>query len=148
VTQFLEHTLDKFTFKIATGRFYNADGVWASEEDGRVRVGLSDFMQQRNGDIAFIEVVEADTELEFGEEIADVETIKVDISLPSPVTGAVIEVNPALEMEPEVINQDPYGQGWIALVEAGDWPADREKLLDAQAYYDHMLAELEEETRS
>ena len=148
MAEFLEYTLDKFTFRVATDRYYNADGVWAKEENGRVSIGLSDFLQQRSGDIAFADVVEPGTELGIGEEVANIETIKIDISLPSPAAGTVIEVNPAMEMEPEVINLDPYGEGWLAVIEAADWPADQAQLLDPQAYYEHMKAEAEEETKN
>ena len=148
MSEFLEYTLDKFTFRVITDRYYNADGVWAKEENGRVSIGLSDFLQQRSGDIAFADVVEPGTELGLGEEVANIETIKIDISLPSPAAGTVIEVNPAMEMEPEIINLDPYGEGWLAVIEAADWPADQAQLLDPQAYYEHMKAEAEEETKN
>lgn len=146
--EFLEYNLDKFVFRVATDRHYNANGVWAKEENGRVSVGLSDFLQQRSGDIAFADVLEPGTPVGFGEEIATIETIKVDISLPSPVTGTVVETNPDMEMEPEVINQDPYGGGWLAIIEASDWPADQAQLLAPQAYYEHMKAEAEEEAEN
>jgi hypothetical protein len=68
--------------------------------------------------------------------------------LPSPVAGTVIEVNPGMDMEPEVINQDPYGEGWLAIIEAADWPADKAKLLDPQAYFNHMVAEAGEEVKN
>ena len=148
VPEFLEYTLDKFTFRVATDRYYNADGVWAKEKNGRVNIGLSDFLQQSSGDIAFADVVEAGTTLSFGEEVANIETIKVDISLPSPVAGIVIKVNPDMDMDPEVINQDPYGQGWLAIIEASDWPTDQARLLDPQSYYEHMVAEAEEELKN
>lgn len=148
MSEFLEYTLDKFTFRVATDRYYNADGIWAKEENGQVTIGLSDFLQQRSGDIAFAEVAEPDTELGSGDEVANVETIKIDISLPSPVSGTVTETNPAMEMEPEVINEDPYGEGWLAIVEASNWPADRARLLNPQAYYEHMVAEAEEEAKN
>ncbi len=148
MAEFLEYALDKFIFRVAGDRFYSAEGIWAKAEDSLVRIGLSDFLQQRSGDIAFAEVVEAGTLLKAGDELAEIETIKVDMSLPSPVAGTVVETNPALEMEPDIINQDPYGQGWLAVVEATDWPADQARLLDPQAYYAHMIAEAEEEARN
>jgi glycine cleavage system H protein len=148
VSDFLEYTLDKFTFRVATDRYYNADGVWAKEEKGQITIGLSDFLQQRSGDIAFADVVEPGVALTFGREVASIETIKVDISLPSPVAGTVIETNPAMEMEPEVINEDPYEEGWLAIIEAADWPGDQAQLLDPQAYFKHMVAEAEEEAKN
>jgi len=146
VSEFLEYTLDKFTFRVATDRHYNSDGVWAKEEGGRIIIGLSDFLQQRGGDVAFAEVAEPGMTLDFGEEVVEIETIKVDISLPSPVAGTVLEVNPAMEMGPEVINEDPYGQGWLAAIEPSDWAADQARLLDPQAYFKHMVAEADKET--
>jgi glycine cleavage system H protein len=123
---FLELTVDKFVFRVATDRSYNKEGVWAKAEGDRVRIGLSDFLQQRSGDVAFAEVKPEETVLAFGDEIANIETIKVDIALPSPVSGKVVEVNPAMEDAPEAINQDPYEAGWLALIQASDWGAEEE----------------------
>jgi glycine cleavage system H protein len=148
VSEYLKYTLDKFTFQVATDRYYNAEGVWAKEENGQITVGLSDFLQQRSGDIAFADVAESATELRIGDEVASIETIKVDISLPSPVSGTVIETNPGMEMEPEVINEDPYGDGWLAIIKAADWLADQAQLLNPQAYFEHMVAEAEEEAKN
>jgi glycine cleavage system H protein len=145
--EFLETTVDKFIFKVATDRYYNEEGVWAKAEDDRVRIGLSDFLQQRSGDVAFAEVKPEGTLLAFGDELANIETIKVDIALPSPVSGKVVEVNPAMEDAPEAINQDPYGEGWLAVIEASNWEADRAKLLDPEAYFAHMKVEAEEEIK-
>ncbi len=151
--EFLETTVDKFTFKVATDRFYTREGVWAaplSEGEGkqRVRVGLSDFLQQRSGDIAFAEVKPIGAELAIGDEVAAIETIKVNIVVGSPVNGKVIEINPDMELKPEVINQDPYEAGWLATIEAADWEADRAQLLDPSAYFAVMKAEAEEETKN
>ena len=145
--EFLETTVDKFTFKVATDRFYTREGVWALAEGQRVRIGLSDFSQQRSGDIAFAEVKPVDTALAIGDEVAAIETIKVNVILGSPVNGKVIEVNPDMELKPEVINQDPYGAGWLAAIEATDWEADRAQLLDPQAYFVVMKTEAEEEAK-
>jgi glycine cleavage system H protein len=144
---FLELTVDKFTFKIATDCLFSPEGMWAKEEGGRVRVGLSDFFQQHNGDVAFAEVTEEGTELAVGDEIAVVETIKVDISLPSPLAGEIVEVNPAMEMEPEKINFDPYGEGWLAIVDPQEWESTRANLLTPEAYFERVKVEAEEELR-
>jgi glycine cleavage system H protein len=144
----LEYTLGKFKFQVPTDRFYSSEGLWAEAEGGRVRIGLSDFVQQRNGDVAFAEVKPEGTSLAFGDQVAVIETIKVDIYFTSPVTGRVLEVNPAMETAPEVINRDPYGAGWLAVVAADDWGTDREQLLDPQAYLEKMKQEAEEEARS
>jgi glycine cleavage system H protein len=145
--EYLETTVDKFRFKVAADRCYNATGIWAMASGDRVRVGISDFLQQRSGDIAFVEVSPAGTQLAAGDELAVIETIKVNVSLPCPVSGTVIRVNPLMETAPETINQDPYGAGWLCEIEAANWEADRANLLDAHTYFTRMKHEAEEETR-
>ena len=145
--EFLETTVDKFTFRVATDRFYSREGVWAKMEGSRVRIGVSDFLQQRSGDVAFAEVKPEDTILAAGDEVAVIETIKVNISLASPVSGKVVEMNPAMATAPEALNKDPSGEGWLAVVEPKDWEIDRAHLLDAQAYFVLMKGQAEEESK-
>ena len=145
MTQFLETTVDKFTFKVATDRLYTDHHLWVRAENGLVRVGMTDYLQQRSGDVAFAEVAPAGARLARGDDLGTVETIKVTVVLSSPVSGAVREANTALIDAPEVVNQDPYGAGWLALVETDDWPADKAALIDAQAYLRLMQLEAEGE---
>jgi glycine cleavage system H protein len=145
--EYLETSVDKFTFKVATDRYYTSEGVWALEENGGVRVGLSDFVQQRSGDVAFAEVKPAGTTLAAGEELAVIETIKVNITHTSPVNGTIVEVNPAMSSSPEAINQDPYGAGWLAVLEVSNWDTDRAGLLEPQAYFTSMKGQAEKEAR-
>ncbi len=116
MSEFLETTVDKFTFKVATDRLYTAEGIWAKAEGNRVRIGLSDFLQQRSGDVAFAEVKAIGTEVAFGDEIAAIETIKVNISLSAPVTGKLsksIRPWPALRKPSTRIPMGPAGwQCW------------------------------------
>jgi glycine cleavage system H protein len=142
---YLEATVDKFIFRVATDRLYGAAGVWALPDGDRIRIGVTDFLQQRSGDVAFAEVRSAGRTVTTGDEVATIETVKANVEVPSPVSGAIVEVNPALALSPEVINQDPYGDGWLAVIEAADWPADRGGLLDPQAYFEVMRAQAEEE---
>ena len=144
---FLETTVGKFTFKVATDRSYTREGLWVKEENRCVRIGLSDFVQQRNGDVAFAEVKPVGTVLAAGEEVAVLETIKVNITFTSPVNGRIVKVNPAMDTTPEAINQDPYGAGWLADLEVVDWKADRAALLDPQAYFTWMKGQAEEEEK-
>jgi glycine cleavage system H protein len=145
--EMLELTVDKFTFRVPKGLYYNDTGVWVRQEGGVARLGLSDFAQQRSGDMAFAEVKPVETTLNPGDEFASVETIKVNVILPSPVTGAIAEINAALEDAPELINQDPYGKGWLVVVELTDWDSDKTKLLDADAYYALIKVQAEEEVK-
>jgi len=127
-------TIDKFTFLIPKGLSYNEAGVWVKLEGDRARLGLSDFLQQRSGDVTFVNTKPVGTAMKPGDEFADIETIKVNVSLPSPVKGTLIEANPSLKDAAELINQDPYGKGWLAVVELADWERDRARLLDAEGY--------------
>ncbi len=142
---YLETTVDKFIFRVATDRLYTADGVWALADGVRIRVGVTDLLQQRNGDVAFAEVEPAGTVVAAGDELATIETIKANVEVPSPVGGVIVEVNPAMELSPEIVNQDPYGDGWLAVVQAADWANDRVALLDPQAYFEVMREQAEEE---
>ena len=149
MTEFLETTVDKFTFRVATDRRYSKDGLWIRPEEGGrlVRLGLSDFMQQTSGDVAFAEVKPAGTVLAAGDQVASIETIKVVLDLPSPVGGRITEVNPAMAVTPELINQDPYGEGWLAKIETGDWETARPGLLEPEAYFALMRRQAEEEAK-
>ena len=104
MTEFLETTLDKFIFKVATDRYYSSEGLWALSDGNRIRIGLSDFLQQRSGDVAFAEVKPIGTALAVGDEVATIETIKVNVILSSPVNGKVVEMNQAMETAPEAIS--------------------------------------------
>lgn len=150
--EYLETTVDKFTFKVARDRLYTPDGVWVlsteSPDGVKVRIGLTDYLQQHSGDAAFANVKPVGTALNVGDEFAEIETIKVNVELPSPVAGIIVEVNKVLEITPEVVNQDPYEKGWLAVVELTDWETDRAKLLDAPAYLAVMQAQAEEELKS
>lgn len=146
--EFLETTVDKFTFKAAVDRFYNKEGVWAKEENGRIRIGLSDFVQQRSGDVAFAEIKPVGTTLAAGDEVAVIETIKVNTTYSSPVSGKIVAVNPVMKDTPEAINRDPYDAGWLADMEVANWDGERAKLLDPQTYFKLMKGQAEEEAKN
>ena len=143
--EYLEITIDKFIFRIATDRLYSGEGVWAKREENLVRIGLSDFLQQRSGDVAFAEIKPVGTILALGAEVAVIETIKVNIGLGSPVSGQIVATNPAMELTPEAINQDPYGDGWLAVIEASDWQSDSARLMQPMAYLDRIQVEAQRE---
>ncbi len=132
--EMLKVSVDKFIFMVSTGRYYSNAGVWVMVEGHRVRLGLSDFAQQSNGDVAFVKVVPIRKKLERGDDFAEIETVKVNVSFPSPVTGTVAEVNRSLMDAPELINQDPHGKGWLAVVELSEAEDAMAHLLDGQSY--------------
>ncbi len=141
--EYRELFIDKFTFRVKSGLWYNRAGIWVAIErsTGTARVGLSDFRQQSSGDIAFVEMLSSGSAVVQGGEIGSLETVKIDLEVPSPVTGSILRVNPALDDAPELINQDPYGAGWLVEVQLANWERDRANLLDAAAYFEVMRAE-------
>ena len=151
MADYLETTVDKFIFRVATDRLYHADGVWVlwveAQGNGHVRVGLTDYLQQLNGDVAFAHIKPAGTRLAAGAEFAEIETIKATVSLLAPVAGEIVEVNSALDLTPEIVNQDPYEKGWLAVIKATNWEADRARLLDPQGYFSVMRSQAEEELK-
>ena len=147
--EYLEATADKFTFRVATDRLYSPEGVWIlPEPDGkRARVGLADYLQQHNGDVAFANVKPAGTRLAAGDQFAEIETIKAMVDLHAPISGTIVEVNATLNASPEAINQSPYEAGWLAAIEPRDWNADRSKLLGPAAYFAVMQAQVQEDLK-
>ncbi len=144
----LELTVDKFTFGFPKDLCYSEVGLWIRREGKTLRLGLSDFAQQRNGDIAFANLMPPGTELDVEDEIASIETVKVNISLPSPVKGKILEVNSGLQDSPEWINQDPYGRGWMAVVKPDDLNRPLRGVLDAQSHLDLARQQAETELKS
>ena len=138
MTVFLETTIDKFTFRVDPGCLFSEEGVWVKPVDDGVRLGLSDFLQQRSGDMAFVEIKPPGTILKSGDEFASIETVKAIVALASPVSGTVTQINSLLETRPEVINEDPFGEGWLCEVALSDWDEDRQKLLPAGIYFEKM----------
>jgi len=147
----LETTVDKFTFKVPTDRVYNREGLWVfwlqPAGGTRVRVGLTDYLQQHSGDLAFATIKPVGTVVGAGEELGDIETVKVNLSLLAPVSGTVVEVNPALELTPEVVNRDPFGEGWLAVLETTNLDAERGALLQPAAYLAVMTQQVEAELK-
>jgi len=145
--EYLETQVDKFFFKVATDRLYSREGVWVKKEGASVKVGLTDYLQQLSGDIAFADVKPMGTEVTPGDEVASIETIKVDAVIHSPIHGKINLINPKMQSEPEAINQDPYGEGWLCQLEVTDWEEDSVHLLAPDAYFVIMKAEAEEEAK-
>ena len=145
----LEVTADTFTFRVATDRLYSPEGVWVLPQPDsiRVRVGLADYLQQHNGDVAFANVKPVGTKLAVGNPFAEVETIKAIVDLHAPVSGTIVEVNVALSVNPEVINQAPYEAGWLATIEPAAWEEERFKLLGPAAYLAVMQAQVQEDLK-
>jgi glycine cleavage system H protein len=119
---------------IPTNLKYLESHEWArAEADGTVTVGISDHAQGALGDLVFVEVPEIGRSLTKGAAAAVVESVKAASDVYSPVSGEVIAANDALNGSPELVNEDPYGRGWLFKVKPAN-PAELEQLLDAAAY--------------
>jgi len=112
---------------------YSPDHEWVRIEDGRVRIGITDYAQDALGDVVFVEVPEVGLTVEAGAKVSEVESTKSVSDIYAPVAGRIAEVNTELADAPERLNEDPYGDGWICVIEPTD-PEEVSRLLDADAY--------------
>jgi glycine cleavage system H protein len=112
---------------------YSAEHEWLRVDGGRARVGISDFAQDALGDVVYVQLPDLGASVVAGGSIAEVESTKSVSEIYAPVTGTVVEVNETLNDAPEQVNQDPYGTGWIFVLELAD-PSEVEDLMDANAY--------------
>jgi glycine cleavage system H protein len=112
---------------------YSSDHEWVRLEGGRVRLGITDYAQDALGDIVFVQLPVTGTEVAAGDSFSEVESTKSVSDIFAPVGGRIVEVNDALGENPQWLNESPYGDGWICVIEPND-PAEVEGLLDAGAY--------------
>ena len=103
--------------EVPQDRRYTKEHEWARTDDGRIVVGITDYAQDQLGDVVFVQLPEAGAEVKAGEPFGEVESTKSVSDVYSPVTGAVAEKNAAVEGNPELINSDPYGDGWLIAIE-------------------------------
>lgn len=113
--------------------FYTKEHEWVSVDGDIATIGITDFAQKELGDIVFVEVETVDEELEIEESFGTIEAVKTVSDMFMPVGGTVTELNEALDAEPETINKDPYGEGWIIKIKMSD-ASQVEGLLSAEAY--------------
>lgn len=118
---------------------YSREHEWVKIEDGKVRVGITDFAQSELGDIVFVELPEVGDEVIAGEAFGSVESVKTVSELYAPVSGTVLEVNEELEDNPEYVNVSPYDKAWMIVIEPSDL-SEADDLLSAEAY-EEMIKE-------
>ncbi|PSQ62202.1 MAG: glycine cleavage system protein H [Bacteroidetes bacterium SW_11_64_17] len=113
--------------------YYTEDHEWLRVENGTATVGITDFAQSELGDIVFVDIDPEGTELGQDDIFGTVEAVKTVSELYMPVSGTVTAVNDELELSPEIVNDDPYGEGWMIEIEIAD-PDEVEELMEADAY--------------
>lgn len=113
-------------------RRYSEEHEWALVTDGGIRVGITDYAQDALGDVVYVDLPEVGRDVEKGESLAEVESTKSVADVYAPISGTVVAVNGTLADTPELINQDPYGEGWFAEIDGDLAPLD--EMLDADGY--------------
>ena len=114
-------------------RRYTRDHEWAKVEDGLVRVGITDYAQDALGDVVFVQLPDVGLDVVAGASVSEIESTKSVSDIYAPLTGVVQSVNDALAEQPELVNRDPYGEGWMFEVRCAD-PSEIDALLDASGY--------------
>ena len=112
---------------------YSKEHEWVKIEDGKARIGITHFAQNELGDIVFVELPEVGDELTVNQPFGSVESVKTVSELYAPVSGVVVEVNEELSDSPEFVNESPYEQAWMVVIELSD-ASEVDALMDAEAY--------------
>ena len=116
------------------GLFYTKEHEWVRIADGKATVGITDFAQGELGDVVFVELPEVGSDLQQMKELGTIESVKTASDFYAPLSGRVVEINGDLENQPELVNSDPYGGGWLVVLEVGDLDAEKSNLLSAADY--------------
>jgi len=145
---FYQEVADKFIFSVKKGLLYTEDNVWIEIRNGEAQFGITDFLQRHGGDVVFVELPKKGSTIERDEEISSFETIKAVVAIPSPFNGVIKEVNTILNDKPELINKDPYGEGWIALLAPSHLEEDKRYLMTAEQYFELMRSKIEDELKN
>ena len=112
---------------------YSSDHEWVRVDGATATIGITEYAQDALGDVVFVEMPDAGLAVAAGESFSEVESTKSVSDIYAPVTGSISEVNTELESQPELLNSDPYGAGWICRIEISD-PSELDGLMDAEAY--------------
>ena len=113
--------------------YYTKEHEWAEFKDGKVIIGITDYAQSQLGDVIFLEFPEVGQEFSSGDVFGEVEAVKTVSELYSPLSGKVVELNDELENSPDLVNSDPYGNGWLIKIEPNN-PGEKDELMDHLSY--------------
>ena len=119
---------------------YHKEHEWVRVDGQKAILGISDFAQDALGDVVFVQLPSVETMITLDQEIGEVESTKATSSIYSPVSGRIVKVNTELEDHPEYLNKDPYGQGWLAVVELSN-PAEVNSLMTASQYEEFLSSQ-------
>jgi glycine cleavage system H protein len=125
-------------YEVPDKLYYSKEHEWVRLEGKEAVIGITDYAQKQLHDIVYVEVKKVGVTIEQFQTMGTVESVKSASDIYSPVSGKVTKVNEKLAESPELLNQDPYGKGWLARVSLKDFDQDANKLLNAQQYVDHI----------
>jgi glycine cleavage system H protein len=137
----LETTIYEVSYRIPQDRLYTGQGLWFKPNGCRFLLGLSDFVQEHTGPISFIQTKAVGALVNKFGTVATLESAKCLLEITSPVSCVIYKVNQKLLEHPELVNNEPYAQGWLGEFEAFSWQADKAFLMTAQEYVNHLLDE-------
>ena len=120
-------------FEVRDGLYYTKDHEWISVDGKKAKFGMADYAQHEMGDLVYVEVPAVGTHIAIDEEIGAMESVKSVEPIYAPVSGTIIEVNTDLEDAPDTVNKDPYGNGWMAVIEMDD-PSEVDSLENSEKY--------------
>jgi glycine cleavage system H protein len=142
LNDYLRTVFDKFELRVRKGYYYTKDDLWVSHENGKVRVGVSDYLQKTSGDVAFVELAKLGSTVQLGDELGTIESAKTTVTLLSPISGKVDEINGRLAEKAELVNSDSYGDGWLVIIAASNLE-ELKLLFSADDYHNLMLNKLQ-----
>ena len=144
---FYQEVADKFIFEVKKGLLYTENDVWIEIDNSEAKIGITDFFQRRLGDALFMELPSAGDAVKRKERFGGVESIKAVVDLVAPLNGIVKEVNEKLQDNPEHLNNDPYGEGWLAIISPSNLKEDRKYLISSEKYFELMKSKIKDEQR-
>lgn len=116
---------------------YHKDHMWLRAKGNRAKIGITHYAQEQLGDIVYLELPEVGIEVDANAVIGEIESTKTTSTIEAPVSGRVVEINDGIEDMPEVINEDPYGRGWLAVIDMSH-PEELNDLMDSKVYQKYI----------
>jgi glycine cleavage system H protein len=132
-------------YKIIENLLYSKDHLWIKIENNKAKIGITDYIQKNLHDIVYIELPEINSKIYKGKQIALIESIKTVSEIHSPLTGKIIKINEELKSKPELINESPYENGWIAIIEPTNFEKEKNDFLNFEKYIEYLRKIIEKE---
>lgn len=129
-------------YEVLEGIHYTKEHEWVKLEEGNCRIGVTDYAQKSLHEIVFVDLPKAGGKVAKSQSMGSVESVKAVADVFAPVSGTIVEVNEKLTDSPELVNQQPYGDGWIAVVKPSTLDIDLKELLDAKGYADFLKTQV------